>query len=276
MSYKARLVVRGDLQTTFAETSATTLAARVFRALIAIIAYFGLEMRQSDIVNAFINAMLGDLVYITYPDGFPGPPGGYIRLRRALYGLKQSPYLWQQHFTRSLLKFGLKPVSGIDCLFIKGGLIVLFFVADIIVACPPSQIHLIHEFEAALAAEYDIKRLGEPQYFLGIRIIRDCDNRSISLVQDAYIEKIATRFGLDNARETWSPLPARDLPKNTAQASLPYCNRVKISPYCSLITHCRMIRSRQTERGVVEDGQRQRQWRDASSAKWLSFCRFYG
>jgi hypothetical protein len=92
-SYKARLVVQGDLQMTLAETAATTLAARIFRAMIAIIAYFGLEMRQFDVVNAFINAPLDDEVYITYPDGFPGPPNGYIRLRRALYGLKQSPYL---------------------------------------------------------------------------------------------------------------------------------------------------------------------------------------
>lgn len=123
----------------------------------------------------------------------------------------------------------------------------LFFVDDIIVACPPSQIHLIHEFEAALAAEYDIKRLGEPQYFLGIRIIRDCDNRSISLVQDAYIEKIATRFGPNNARETWSLLPARDLPKNTAQAShsdvLNYQMKVESIGFAAYITRADIART---------------------------------
>lgn len=62
MSYKARLVVRGDLQTTRSETTATTLAARDFRAFIATIAFFGLEMLQFDIINAFINATLEDRV----------------------------------------------------------------------------------------------------------------------------------------------------------------------------------------------------------------------
>lgn len=83
-------------------------------------------------------------------------------LYKALYGLKQLPYLWQMHFTRSLLKFGLRPVPGIDYLFTQGGLIVLLFVDDIIVACPPSQMHLLEEFKTFLASEHDIKRLGEP------------------------------------------------------------------------------------------------------------------
>jgi len=41
---KARLCVRGDLQVTEEETYAVTLAARIFRALIAIAAAFDLEI----------------------------------------------------------------------------------------------------------------------------------------------------------------------------------------------------------------------------------------
>jgi hypothetical protein len=45
VSFKARLVVRGDLQVSqFKDTYAATLAARVFRALMAIIAYFNLDI----------------------------------------------------------------------------------------------------------------------------------------------------------------------------------------------------------------------------------------
>jgi hypothetical protein len=79
--------------------------------------------------------------------------------------------------------------------------------------------HLLEEFEVYLAATYDIKRLGEPQYFLGIRIIRDRDAKTIAIVQDAYIEKIAARFNLENCKPTWSPMPTRDLPKYTGTAS---------------------------------------------------------
>ena len=47
-----------------------TLAARIFRALIAIAAAFNLEIRQYNAVNAFINAKLSKLVYCYYLEGF--------------------------------------------------------------------------------------------------------------------------------------------------------------------------------------------------------------
>ena len=43
--YKARICVRGDLQTIAEDTYAATLAIRIFRALIAIAAYFNIEVR---------------------------------------------------------------------------------------------------------------------------------------------------------------------------------------------------------------------------------------
>jgi len=53
--YKARLVVRGDMQrdSLFEETYAGTLAALVFRFLMAIACYFNLKIKQFDAKNAF-------------------------------------------------------------------------------------------------------------------------------------------------------------------------------------------------------------------------------
>ena len=36
--------------------------------------------------------------------------------------------------------------------------------------------------------------MGEPKWFLGIRIIRDRNQRKIWLCQDSYIEKMATQY----------------------------------------------------------------------------------
>jgi hypothetical protein len=57
-SFKARLVVRGDLQEPLEDTYAATLAIRNFRALIAIANYFDLELKQYDVPTAFLNAKL--------------------------------------------------------------------------------------------------------------------------------------------------------------------------------------------------------------------------
>jgi hypothetical protein len=56
--FKARLVTRGDLQSTEEDTYAATLAAQIFRAVTAFSAAFDLKMRQFDAINAFANANL--------------------------------------------------------------------------------------------------------------------------------------------------------------------------------------------------------------------------
>jgi Reverse transcriptase (RNA-dependent DNA polymerase) len=61
--FKARLCVRGDLQSTEQDTYAATLAARTFRALMAIAAAFDLEIRQYDAVHAFINSKLNEEIH---------------------------------------------------------------------------------------------------------------------------------------------------------------------------------------------------------------------
>lgn len=74
------------------ETYAATLAAKVFRLLMAILAAFDLEARQYDAINAFINALLRTRQYCKLPPGFD-KKGWLLQLLRALYGLKESPRL---------------------------------------------------------------------------------------------------------------------------------------------------------------------------------------
>jgi hypothetical protein len=91
--FKARICVRGDLQSTEQNMYAATLTARTFRALMAISAMFDLETRQYDAVNAFVNSKIHEEVNCLTPEGFERP-GSCWRLLRALYGLKQSLLLW--------------------------------------------------------------------------------------------------------------------------------------------------------------------------------------
>jgi hypothetical protein len=70
VKYKARLVVRGDLQAQYGDTYAATLAARLFRALMALACAFNLKAMQYDVPNAFLNAFLDRILYVRTPDGF--------------------------------------------------------------------------------------------------------------------------------------------------------------------------------------------------------------
>ena len=115
VKYKARLCARGDLQTTRQDTYAATLAARIFRALMTIVAVFDLKTRQYDAVNAFANSPIDETTYCRPPDGWQqagGSPNFSLRLLRALYGLKQSPSLWYRLLSEHLQAFANKDFSS--------------------------------------------------------------------------------------------------------------------------------------------------------------------
>ncbi|KAF7577972.1 Dimer-Tnp-hAT domain containing protein [Pyrenophora tritici-repentis] len=149
--FKARLVVRGDLEQLYGDTYAATLAARTFRALIAIANQFGLELLQYDVPNAFLNATLNRKLYAETPDGFK-KDGELLQVLRAL----------------------LDAYTGIS-------------------------MHIYREFEKKLEEHYGLKCLGELKWFLGIRVVRDINARTIHLVQDAYIDKVAAKYNIISA-----------------------------------------------------------------------------
>ena len=137
LKYKARLVARGDLHINQREeTYAATLAARVFRSLMAIAAHFNLDIHQLDAINAFINIELDEVVHIAYPDGFEDH-GHVLYLKRALYGLPRSPLLWFNHLSNTVAKLGLKPVPKCACPFSLNHLVVFFYVDNICILSHP-------------------------------------------------------------------------------------------------------------------------------------------
>ena len=160
IKYKARLCARGDLQKTDRDTYAATLAARVFRVLMALLCAFDLETRRYDAINAFVNSEIDEPVYLRPPAGWAGDDV-LLLLHRALYGLKQSPALWYRHLSKTLTEFGLNQVSGIECLFINDSMICFFFVNDITVLYDRKFTHQVDEFQKKLFSRYEMRYIGE-------------------------------------------------------------------------------------------------------------------
>ena len=178
LKYKARLCVRGDLQITFADTYAATLAARTFRALMALSAAFNLEIRQYDAINAFVNSKLDEEIFCECPDGFERP-GKIIQLQRAFYGLRQSPLLWYNHLSSTIESLGLASVPGVSCLYSSSTLL-LFFHEDNIVALSLSfNISELNAFKGKLKDKYKLRIMGELGWFLEVRVVRDRDARRL-------------------------------------------------------------------------------------------------
>src|SRR5438034_5472972 len=91
----------------------------------------------------------------------------------------------------------MKPVEGFPCLYTTPTIILFVYVDDIIIAYHRSNQQEHRQLEQQLMDAYDLTAIGDLAWFLGIRIVRDRTEHKIWLVQDAYIEKICSRFNID-------------------------------------------------------------------------------
>ncbi|SLM36577.1 Ribonuclease H-like domain [Lasallia pustulata] len=205
VKHKARLCARGDLQKTLQDTFAATLAARIFRALMVIVAAFDLETRQFDAVNAFANSPIDEPTYCKLPAGWEGDQSLLLLLQQALYGLKQSPALWYRHLSATLTNLGLESVPGVQCLHTNQYMLVFFLVDDIAVIYDRKFTHQVNEFEKKLCRTFTITSISNtPNGILNTpNSISNTPNNTSNTLK----------------RQVETPLPVEDFSKSTAQAS---------------------------------------------------------
>ncbi|KAL1952897.1 hypothetical protein VTO42DRAFT_3974 [Malbranchea cinnamomea] len=162
LKHKACLVIRRDLVPANGKwTCADTLAARTARVMFALLAYFNLDARHLDGVNAFLNSFLDEekIIYCFFPDGFK-QSDKVMRLLRTLYGLPRLPYLWFRELTETLKGLGFKSILEDVCLLINGRIIIFFYVDDIIILNRPKYCHEANKVVLKLKVKYEICDLG--------------------------------------------------------------------------------------------------------------------
>ena len=120
-----------------------------------------------------------------------------LKLNRSIYGLRQAAKEWHLKLKQVLMECGCKQSTSDPCLFIvknKSGRrsSVLFYVDDIIIAAPTTK--ECQKIESTLGQKFEMGPMEETHYFLGMKIIRQRIRKSLSISQQAYIEKIAHKF----------------------------------------------------------------------------------
>ncbi|RVW53684.1 Retrovirus-related Pol polyprotein from transposon RE1 [Vitis vinifera] len=109
---KARLVAKGYTQvygSDYGDTLSHVAKIASVRLLLSIAAMRSWPLYQLDIKNVFLHGDLAEEVYMEQPLGFvaQGEAGLVCRLRRSLYGLKQSPRAWFSRFSSVVQEFGM-------------------------------------------------------------------------------------------------------------------------------------------------------------------------
>ncbi|KAL0641354.1 hypothetical protein Bca4012_102580 [Brassica carinata] len=176
---KTRLVARGFTQTygeDYIDTFAPVAKLHTIRIVLSIATNLEWDLWQMDVKNAFLQGELEDEVYMHPPPGLEHlvKPGNVLRLKKAIYGLKQSPRAWYRKLSTTLNGRGFRKSELDHTLFTLTGpsgiIVILVYVDDLIITgSDKAGIQATKEF---LKSVFDIKDLGEMKYFLGIEICR--------------------------------------------------------------------------------------------------------
>jgi Reverse transcriptase (RNA-dependent DNA polymerase)/Integrase core domain len=140
--YKARLVAKGYTQTQgidYHETFAPVAKMNTVRILFSIATNKNWNLQQMDVKNAFLQGTLEEEVYMNLPPGHKMENLSNIvcRLKKSIYGLKQSPRAWYSKLSHFLLSCNFKVSNADNSLFTKilnnNIIVVLVYVDDIII-----------------------------------------------------------------------------------------------------------------------------------------------
>ena len=164
---------------------------------------------QLDIKNAFLHGDLTEEVYMEQPPGFvaQGESGLVCRLRRSLYGLKQSPRAWFGRFSSVVQEFGMLRSTADHSVFYhhnsSGQCIYLVVYVDDIVITGSDQ-DGIQKLKQHLFTHFQTKDLGKLKYFLGIEIAQS--SSGVVLSQRKYALDILEETGMLDCKPVDTPM----------------------------------------------------------------------
>ena len=109
--YKTRLVAKGFTQTygiNYQETFAPVAKINSIRVLLSLVVNSNWPLYQLDVKNAFLNGDLEEEVFMSPPPSFEESfgVGKVCKLKKSLYGLKQSPRAWFECFGKVIKHYG--------------------------------------------------------------------------------------------------------------------------------------------------------------------------
>lgn len=105
----------------YQETFSLVAKLNTVRVLLSLVANLDWPLHQFDVKNAFLHGDLEEEVYMDIPPGYIVPSGDrtVCKLRRTLYGLKQSPRAWFGRFSLAMKKYGFQQSNSDHTLFLK-------------------------------------------------------------------------------------------------------------------------------------------------------------
>ena len=207
--FKARLCARGFSQKEgidYFETYAPTTRYDSIRVLLSIAAHLGYRLVQFDIKTAFLHGDLEEEIYMIPPDGLGVKSNLVCRLKKSLYGLKQSSRCWNTKFDSFLKDYGFIQSTADKCVY-KGlfngqSVFLIIYVDDGLIIAENEGLcsSILNELEK----KFEIT-VGVLANYVGMEIEYDTQNASIFIHQTNYIRQMLRRFNMEDATPVTTP-----------------------------------------------------------------------
>ena len=212
--YKARLVAQGFNQRygiDYEETFSPVVRFESVRTVLSLAANLGLKLHQMDIKTAFLNGELEEEIYMRQPEGSieVGKEEMVCKLKRSIYGLKQSARCWNTELDQKLRKLGFVQSKNDPCIYTKitGGemFVIAVYVDDIILAGKSEK--EIQEVKNLISEKFDAVDMGPLHYFLGVKVMQN-NKGDVWIGQPSYIETLLRKFRMEDCNPAETPADA--------------------------------------------------------------------
>ncbi|SPC64098.1 uncharacterized protein UHOD_11400 [Ustilago sp. UG-2017b] len=221
--HKARLVAQGFTQREgidFEETFAPVAPLSAIRALLSLAVERNWEVHQLDITMAYLNSTLNHVIYMKPPEGAKVPNGKAYRVVKGLYGLKQSGREWNMEFDKFLRHSNFHRLDCAPCIYTRGRgdnfAIVVIYVDDTLIIAP--TLGTVKRIKEEIGQRWRMEDGGNVSHFLGIKITRDREAKTMDLEQTSYVKQLLDEH-LDKHRRK-SSVPLQDIPVLETAASI--------------------------------------------------------
>jgi hypothetical protein len=211
--YKARCNIDGSQMRYgehYEQTYAPVAGWTAIRLLLALVLLRQWHTVQLDYVLAFPQAPAIRELYMKVPggytlDGVDDPRAYVLKIKKNIYGGKDSGRTWFQYLRKKLLKLGFSQSEFDECVFFKGRMLYVLYTDDSIIAGPDQK--EIDRTVKLMQTELDITIEGTLTDFLGVNIDRRKDG-TIKLSQPTLIDSILKDLRMDNDEISSKPTPA--------------------------------------------------------------------
>lgn len=244
VKYRARLVAKGFTQKSgidYNETFSPVVRHSTLRLLIALSVEFNFKITHLDVTTAFLNGILKENVFMTIPDGLKvNKANQVLKLKRAIYGLKQSSRTWYERVDDVLVNLKYKKSKYEPCLYMKcndtGMTVIALYVDDFFIFS--NDLNETNFVKRELNSNFDIKDLGQIKNCLGMRVNICEQNKTITLDQAHFVDEILKKFNMLSCNGVATPMEnnLNLIKQNIKSCNFPYQELIGSLMYLAILT----------------------------------------